>query len=250
MLASAHSPSGSPGSSLTNGVEWGAVGPPYWSDKPVLIVGAGPSLKGFDFNRLRGLGYVLAVKETWVDLPFADACFGLDVPWIIRQYGALCDVAQRMQLYVSVSHNERRPWRPIPRATHLIFDRNKVVGFSTDPARIESGAHSGYGAVNLAILKRARAIFLFGFDYTSTYDHYCPERYAHNKSREKQSHYFLNWAQEFNKTTEQIKRLGIALINASPNSNLKAYPKLSIDDAIKRLDRFRSERDGGVRGGA
>src|SRR5262249_22760879 len=58
---------------------YGKVTRPYWDDKPVAIVGGGPSLMNFDFNEVRG-EHVLAVKGSIFDIPWADAGFGLDMP--------------------------------------------------------------------------------------------------------------------------------------------------------------------------
>lgn len=222
------------------------VSSPWWDDAPALLVGTGPSLAGFDLNRLRGLGHILAVKSSVWDLPFAEACFGLDLPWMRRENGRLAELAARMPLYLAV------PKAHPPMHTHvagaIYLERDRQCGpLSEDLGIVEAGANSGFGAFNFAVLKRARTIFLFGYDYTGG-DHYCPERYAHNP-RNKNAHYWPKWGENFRLALPQLTRLGVQVFNASPASSVTAFPKVTIEQALEHLDRLRSERSGSVCGG-
>jgi len=216
-------------------VEFGRVEPVDWGDRPAIIVGTGPSLAGFDHDRLRGLGNVLAVKEAVWDLPFADACFGLDLPWMRRQGDRLIDVAARMQLYLAIPPVGLPPGhRPIPGAIHLVR-RRTCNQFSEDPAEVESGGNSGFGAVNVALLKGARTIVLFGFDYT--HGHYCPDRYAHQRP-DHNARYWPRWGDNFRITLPQLAGMGASVLNASPGSTVDAFPKVTIDEAVEHLRRL------------
>src|SRR5215472_14178594 len=63
-------------------ISFGWVPPGAWSNAPVLIVGSGPSLKGFDLRRLYGVGYIIAVNGAMLDFPLADAWITLDAVFI------------------------------------------------------------------------------------------------------------------------------------------------------------------------
>lgn len=224
------------------------VGPPWWDDRPVILVGTGPSLTGFDLSRLRDLGYILAVKEAVWDLPFADACFGLDYPWMRRMNGRLSELAARMPLYLAVAKQHPPAHTHVEGAIYLERDR-KCGPLSDDPGIIEAGANSGFGAFNLAYLKHANLIYLFGFDYTS--DHYCPERYAHH-GRHHAAQYWPRWARNFERALPQLRSRRVRVINASPISNIDVFPKVSPNEAIEHLVGIRSQASGSgrVRGGA
>lgn len=215
---------------------FGEVTGPWWDDAPAIVVGTGPSLAGFDFSRLEGLGHILAVKEAMRDLPFAEAVFGLDIPWMRRQAEYLA--ALRCELYLAVPDSKYRDDPTIPNATYLVRTR---IGdkLSEDAAKCESGGNSGFGGLNIAYLKRAKTIFLFGYDYSA--DHYCPERYAHH-SRHHNARYWPRWAKIFATTLPQLSAAGVTVFNASPDSTIDAFPKVSIDEAIERLDRLRRAR--------
>jgi len=62
-------------------VEFGSI-KDDWSDRPVALVACGPSMAGFDLNRLRGLCRIIAVKEMIFAMPWADEGFGLDLGWM------------------------------------------------------------------------------------------------------------------------------------------------------------------------
>ena len=219
----------------------GKVDAPWWDDKPLAIVGTGPSLKGFDFSRFDMPGVrVLAVKESVWDLPFADTVFGLDRPWIVRQEQKLrnCTISK-----VFAVEPEIRRCPAIEGALYLLRVRRGGKGFSEDVEEIESGGNSGFGAVNYAYLKRARRIVLFGFDYQPG-PHYCQERYHTEigftgkyatQSTDHNARYWINWGTVFNEVRGQIDRAGVLILNASPTSTVSAFPKVSIEEGLSCL---------------
>lgn len=225
--------------------EFGEVGPPWWNVKPVVIVGTGPSLKGFDFSRLEGLGWIFAVKESIWDLPFADALFSLDRPWINRQADRLR--ALTIPIYLAIEPESRRLCAHIKNATYLT--RTRFEGLSDDPKVVQSGGNSGGGAFNLAYLKRAREIVLFGFDFSANGGHYT-DRYLDWQPEGHNARYFPNWGSNFRAALPQLERAGVKVLNACPESTVDAFPRCTIGEALQRLDRLRSERSCSIRGGA
>lgn len=195
-----------------------------WSDRPLLIVGCGASLKGFDLNRLRGLGRILAVKESIWDLPFADACFGLDVPWMERQRTKLSELP--MPLYLAVP-----PKRTFPIMANATYYMRKFSDrLSDNPAEISCGRNSGFGALGLAKHKHARQIILFGFDYQPN-SYYCPERYKHKKAET--GDHWPSWARIIDGIADQLA--GVEVLNASPNSTIRAFQKIGLEEAVHLL---------------
>jgi hypothetical protein len=211
-----------------------SIGEPWWDDKPLAIVGTGPSLKGFDFSRFNITGVrVLAVKEAIWDLPFAECVFSLDRPWINRQADLLRALAVPKVFAVEPEYG---PCAEIEGALYIM--RSRFAGFSDDPAVIQSGGNSGFGAVNYAYLKKAKRIALFGFDYTDKGgEHYCPERY-HWYAPGQNARYWHNWGDNFIDCKAQLKAAGIAVMNASPISTVVAFEKCSIEDGLKWLTAF------------
>lgn len=226
-----------------------AVGEPWWDDKPLAIVGSGASLKGFDFASLRIPGIrVLAVKEKVFDLPFADAVFGLDRPWINRQADKLREL-RGPEIWLAPTGAERGEHVAlIDGAKYLKLAR--FEGFSDDPTVIQSGGNSGFGAANLAYLKRAKRIVLFGFDYTEAHGHHDkPEQY-HWYQAGRNARYWQSWGSNFDACRPQLAKAGIEIVNASPISTVTAFPKVTIEQGLLHLARLGAERSGSICRGA
>lgn len=221
----------------------GRVGEPWWDDKPTAIVGCGPSLKGFDLNRLNIAGVrVIAVNEAIWDLPFAEAVFSLDRPYINKRGPDFSPLP--MQKFFAVEP-EYGPCAVVDGASYFL--RSRFDGYSDDPSIIQSGANSGFGATQLAYLKRgpARAHWwhwvLFGFDYLDHPDvHYNHARYqAIDKvwaaSPRHNGNYWRNWGDCFLGCRAQLDLAKIRVINASPITTVRAFDKCSVDEGVWHL---------------
>ena len=96
---------------------------------------------------------------------------------------------------------------------------------------IYRGATSGYAALNVAALKRARRIVLLGYDYGLIDGrHHYHDAYPWHHSANDQS--MPVWARQFNSAAQACRELGIEVVNASPSSAIDAFPKMSIEDAL------------------
>lgn len=216
--------------------EWfGQVQAPYWEKKALAIVATGPSLKGFDFRRFQIPEVrTLAVKEAIWDLPFADAVFALHTPWMKLMAGRLR--ALTCEVYLAVEPQ----LKDVPHIANAIYlDRSRFEGLSDDHKVIQSGGNSGFGAFNLAYLKRARKIALFGFDYLengTVGHHFRDSQYAWYSAGQNER-YWKNWGDNFTGCLAQLRKAGISVLNASPISTVTAFPKASIDEGLEWLAR-------------
>jgi len=204
------------------------VGPPYWTDKPVAIVGNGPSLKGFDLERLRGDFHVLAVKGAIFNIPWADAGFGLDIPRYVEWRNMLHTV--QFPVYWAAVKAKFLGEGPHPPCLRILrrIDINQV---SSDPTAICSGGSSGYGAINLAWLKRARRMLLLGFDYNGEVGHHDLRAYLQVRSQDATSWY--SWAKNFKTMKRDLDLVGGAfIVNACLTSRIAVFPRLDIERAI------------------
>ncbi len=211
----------------------GRVSAPWWDDKPLAIVGCGPSLKGFDF-RLLDMDEpnirVLAVKESIWDLPFAAAVFSLDRPWINRKADEMRALAVPKVFAVEPEYG---PTAEIDGALYLL--RSRFEGLSDDPGVIQSGANSGFGAFNYGYLKRAKRIALFGFDFIPDAERYNQDRYTWQQKNNSPQHYWQNWGDCFSGCRAQLAAAGVAVMNASPISTIKAFDKCTIEEGLRWL---------------
>ena len=207
---------------------YGAVGPPWFSDRTVFVVGGGPSLIGFDFDRLPALGHVIGVNRAMFDAP-AQCGVSMDIKFVNEHRDDLDAFARRNELYLGAG---RVWWRAMPvieRAIYLREDHEE--GLSLAPDRIRTNLTSGYTALNLAVLKRARRIVLLGFDYGAAGGrHHYHNRYPWFDPT---AAHWPQWAQRFEVAAQACQRLGIEVINASPDSAIVAFPRVTIEDCLR-----------------
>jgi hypothetical protein len=209
---------------------FGTVGKPFWNDRPVAIIGGGPSLIGFDFERLRG-AHVLAVKTSIFDIPWADAGFGLDMARYMEWRDKLANVQARV--YWAVPDEQADTAGP-PAKNVTFLRRLDGAGVSTDPGEIYGGGTSGFGAVQIALHKRAKDIVLFGFDYDGAYTHIinAPARQDPRYIRRlaKSTANWLAWSEHFSLYVPYLREHGIRVINACPSSAINCFQKMTVED--------------------
>ena len=212
---------------------YGKITKPYWNDKPVAIVAGGPSLVGFDFERLRG-ATVLAVKGTIFNMPWADAGFGLDMPRYTEWRDRLADVPCRVYWAVP---EEQLPRVGPPHSKNITFLRRRDgEKLSEDPSEIYGGGTSGFGALQVAFHKRAKRIILFGFDYDGQYSSGFRHNDEHYEKRRAQSaENWRAWSNHFDIYIQHLNARGISVLNACPTSAIRCFQKVTLDDGVNLL---------------
>jgi hypothetical protein len=107
----------------------------------------------------------------------------------------------------------------------------KEQGLSLSTAYLHKGATSGYAALGIAVLKRARKIILLGFDYgVSGSRHHYHESYPWHHRASDMS--WKVWAEKYEVAASDCWSLGIEVLNASPSSCLTCFKKISLEEAI------------------
>jgi hypothetical protein len=211
-------------------MRWGCVDQPYWDDRPVALVGNGPSLKGFDFERLRDRFHVVAIKGAIFSIPWATAGFGLDFPRYQEWHQRLFEV--RVPTYWACVSFSQFP-RPQPACITFLRRIDMPAGLSEDPRYINAGGTSGFGAFNVAWLKRARKVVLFGYDYQpDNHGNWHYDEKPYRQQRKQVQSLWDGWLKKWEKVHTRIKDRGVEVINACPTSKLSIFPKLTIDEAL------------------
>ncbi|MCA1452841.1 hypothetical protein I6F35_06350 [Bradyrhizobium sp. BRP22] len=217
---------------------YGKVNKPFWDDRPVAVVGGGPSLRGFDFEQLRG-AHVLAVKGSIFDIPWADAGFGLDMPRYKEWRDKLANVQSRV--YWAVPEDQLNKTGPPPSKNVTFLKRLDGENLSDDPGEIYGGGTSGFGAIQICIHKRAKQIVLFGFDYDGAFDvanmggsfRFNDRHYL--KRRTQNAANWEAWATHFNVYVPYFTQHGIHVVNACPASAIRCFQKVTLEDGVAML---------------
>jgi len=177
-----------------------------FSDRPVYVVGGGPSLTGFDFERLDG--YTIGANKT-AFVADTDVLVSIDVHFIRKSRDEIEAFSKRPgKSVVLAMPTTEDVHRQIPSVTYLIRGRTK--GISRDPGRL-CGVHSGYSAMNVAFLAGAKEIGLLGIDMNhdgqNTHFHggYPWGGRRHPRSIQK-------WANDFELASRELKREGVSVV--------------------------------------
>jgi len=175
----------------------------------VYVVASGESLKGFDFEKLRGKN-VIVVNDVFKYAPFARVLVALDTGWFKRNKHEL----KNFKGYKITLCGKGHPgW-------NYFIDQ----GISED-LMLRKVKNSGFYAMVAAIKLGAEKIYLLGFDITWKDQPYFydipPEKVKQYRSsmhhKDKHLRYF-EYYKDYN------------IINASPDSAITCFPKCKLDE--------------------
>ncbi len=104
------------------------------------------------------------------------------------------------------------------------------TGLEDDPAGLRHGSNSGYAAINLAVHLGAKKIILLGYDMRM-------ERGRsnwHDEARPlaSESVYEQSMLPHFRSLVAPLRRLGVSVVNATPDSALECFPTATLEDAL------------------
>jgi hypothetical protein len=184
---------------------FGRISKPFWDDKPVAIIGGGPSLADFDLEKLRG-AHVLAINSAILDIPWADAGFGV---------GVWPDELSNTQGRVYWAMPEDQAIEPPPPARNItLLKQRPGLQVSDDPSAVY-GSTSEFAAMQICIHKRARQIVLFGFDF--------------------EGEHWAKRANHFSALVPYLTEHRIGVVNASAKSTITCFQKVALQDAVAIL---------------
>jgi len=206
-----------------------------WRDKPVVLVACGPSLRGFDFNRLLEFdAWLVGVNESIFHLPRCDAGVSVDRPFVDNRFDRLQEkISGGMEMIISTT-GVRCP------AGATFIPRRLTSKLSDKPEELITCGTSGYGALNVAYLKRAKKVLLLGYDYSADGAHYFEDYEWHHPPRRADCWSF--WAGFYISALPQLKLAGIEVFNASPKSIITAFQRGTIDDGLQWLTTTTKQR--------
>jgi len=188
-----------------------------WAGERCFIIGGGESLKGFDFESLRG-EKIIAINRAVEYVPFADIMFCLDQ----KLYGLYSQHNAKLNWQAFESFRGLRVWVEAPGGNYgndvLLVKMKGKHGLADNLARgIFTGGNSGYGAVQLAVALGAKQICLLGFDMNQGNFHSgYPSPGGDPETR--------GWIDGFNELAPKLEVAGIKVINLNQQSKLRCFP--------------------------
>lgn len=195
---------------------------PIWSGETVYIVGGGPSLSNFNWDALR-TRKVIAINKAFLNVPFASVMYWTDsrvYQWHKKDIENFSGLKYTIRPHSSY------------REDVLILRKGNRHGLETTSDRLAHGDNSGYAAINLAYHLGAKKIVLLGYDMgnNGTKSHY-HEGYPVTATSQKT--YNDRFIPGFSTIAGELKRKGIKVFNASPQSRLNAFPKITLQESLR-----------------
>lgn len=206
-----------------------------WRGEACAIIASGMSAKAAGVDKLRGRLPVIAIKEN-VDLaPWADVVYGCDTPWWKHRRGLpeYCGLKigfypQIAQLFPDVKTIKIKEKSKHPKKSY-------VDEFLLDePGLIGSGRNSGFQAFNLAVQFGAKRILLVGYDMTTRPGVHWYGRNSWVGANNPDDNWFRTCVGFMTAAGSVCQKIGVEVVNASPYSEIRCFPKMSIDDTLAR----------------
>jgi hypothetical protein len=207
-----------------------------WSDEKCFVIGGGPSLIGFDFNRLKDKGRIIAVNKAYYDVPFADVLIGMDPsffrwadtgklekPPLGEKYRAAFRDFQGHKIIIA------DPPVRIPKNVYLI-NRIKQPKWSTSLKEgLYTGNNSGAGALAFALIMGCDPIYLLGIDGRHTKKAHYHSGYPNRAQTPKTAKSFIK---HFEYLGREAKKKKISIYNCSMISSVNCFERKTIEEVI------------------
>lgn len=210
----------------TSAFPFGELEPNPWS-RDVYVVGGGYSLHGFDFSVLRGRGTTIGCNMAGIAAE-CDVVFSLDRQFH-RMYAPLLREAvgrgQRVVIALPPTANPRTD-PVIEGALYLVRRRGPVI--SRSPRDVH-GVHSGFGALNLAVLGGAEHVHLLGIDMRVSAG---KPSHFHDGSRPSAEvgSAMRGWLRTFEQARPSLEEAGVRVTNyvGEPHSLIECFEALPL----------------------
>lgn len=200
--------------------------PRIFEGQPVFVVAGGPSLKGFDFERLRGCN-IIAINRAYEVLPFAQVLWWSDAIFYMPRKAEL--LAHPAPYKATCNLNYVGTGEPDP-SVH-IYRFTGRDGFDDHPDCLRDGNNSAYAATHLAAHLGSTFPILLGVDMQYGRDGATHWHGGYGLVRREET-LKDDMAPHFRTLAHALARRGIKVLNASPDSALTCWPRCSLDDAL------------------
>lgn len=197
---------------------------PDWTGQSIVLVASGPSAASVNLNEAKGRARIIAINESWKLCPWADILFAGDYKWWEANEG--CLTFPGMKVSIDRRACETQQWG-INRLRGNRADNRIIIDLG-----VVGGCHSGFSALNLAVQLFPSRILLVGYDMTveAGVHWHGPHR---DGLKNPDASRVEKWRRGVDGAAGFIRERGIEVINCSPLSALRRYPKMAFSEALE-----------------
>ena len=190
---------------------------PIWQGQDAYIIGGGPSLTGFNWEKLRGLNTIGCNDAYKLGTAFCNICVFGDVKWYDIHFTSL--QTYEGDLYAAVGTTK------VKFSDDVKVLKRYAKGLQADG--VGWNGNTGMVALNLAILLGAVRIYLLGFDMKRTKQNSNWHPNFLNDNPDSVYKKFLDWS-KYVKMDWDSKYPDIDIINVTDDSALDIFPKIPV----------------------
>ncbi len=206
-----------------------------WKGRRCFCVGGGPSLKDFDWSRLKG-ELTIGINRTFQYF-VPTIIFSMDArfwTWIEQsKFGEV--VRSRFLNYPGIKLWLNAANAPFPPDIYTLQCPGASVFTASTKDGLGGGCNSGFGALNLAVNLGASPIYLLGYDMKGGQDGLQDWFHAAHPVVQASSVYSTKFLPHFVRFADEINNRS-EVINLNPDSALKSF-KFGSLSTIKQKDR-------------
>jgi hypothetical protein len=197
-----------------------------WATRPAVVVASGPSLSDdqlchVEFSRAAERCHVIAVNNTAERVPFADVVYFGDYT-AIKHYRP--KLSWHRGEWVTQDRASAERWR----LTHIKPANTSGMCLQ----RVHLNGNSGAQAVNVAACFGAQRVVLLGFDMRADPKTSKHHWFGQHVNPLVQKQLYGEWLNKFEAIAADAKKLGIEIVNATPNSALTLFQMAQIVEAL------------------
>jgi len=201
---------------------------PSWIGETIAIIASGPSAKKAGVDKLQGRAKVIVINESWQLAPWADVLYGCDGQWWKWRDG----VRKFKGIRLSYDADACNLYRDLGMRRIYIPDRKSDVIVWEPLGHVGAGGNSGFQALNLAAQFGGSRILLVGYDMRVDLGSHWHQPHYPPLSNPHPNDNLPRWRAAVDGAHEVLSSRGIEVINCSLVSALKAYPKMTIAEAL------------------
>lgn len=198
---------------------------PDWAGETIVIVASGPTAKDVPLDLAKGHARVIAINDSWRLCPWADILYACDIAWWTAHKG--CPEFAGLKVSIDIGTSAFPLWNVrrlvcTRRDDRMEFDNLGTVGW---------GGNSGFNAYNLAVQLAPSKIILVGYDMQLRDGLHWHGAHGLGLYNPKAGN-VERWRRCVDTPAKMVADRGIKVINCSPTSALRNYPKMSFAGAL------------------
>jgi len=202
---------------------------PSWAGETCLLIASGPTAKKANVAIAQGRAKVIAINESYQLAPWADALYACDGQWWQLRHGV-------QDFYgLKIGHDDDA-CKSYPAVKKVKIDRYSNEIQLSEHGRIGAGGNSGFQALNLAVQFGCTKIMLVGYDMRVDLGEHWHKRHPMPLSNPHPNDNIPRWIAALDGAAPKLRAAGIKVVNCSPVSMLKAYPKTTVEEALNAFE--------------